>query len=58
LTELHTEEGEGLDKYEDVDEEEEEEVDEDFAEEEANEEEDLVSSQDREYSVIVVAPQG
>jgi len=52
LTELDTEEGEGLEEYKDVDKEEEE----DDIEEEANEEEELVSSQDMEHSVIVVAP--
>jgi len=56
LTELDIEEGEGLDKYKDVDEEEEEEEDVDDVEEEGNEEEELVSSQDIEHSVIAVAP--
>jgi hypothetical protein len=56
LTELDTEEGEGLGEYKDVDEEEEEEEEEDDVEEEGNEEEELVSSQDIEHSVIVVAP--
>ena len=55
LTELDTEEGEGLGEYKDVDEEEEKE-EEDDVEEEGNEEEELVSSQDIEHSVIVVAP--
>jgi len=53
LTELDIEEGEGLEEYKDVDEEEEEEDD---VEEEDNEKEELVSSQDMEHSVIVVAP--
>jgi hypothetical protein len=53
LTELDIEEGEGLEKYQDVGEEEEEEDD---VEEEGIEEEELVSSQDIEHSVIVVAP--
>ena len=55
LTELDTEEGDGLGEYKDVDEEEEEE-EEDYVEEEGNEEEELVSSQDIEHNVIVVAP--
>jgi hypothetical protein len=46
LTELDIEEGEGLEENKDVDKE---------VEEEGNEEE-LVSSQDMEHSVIVVAP--
>ena len=54
LTELDIEEGEGLEEYKDVDKEEEEE--EDDVEEEANEDKELVSSQDIEHSVIVVAP--
>jgi len=54
LTELDIEEGEGLEEYKDVDKEEEEE--EDDVEEEANEDKELVSSQDMEHSVIVVAP--
>jgi len=58
LTELDIEEREGLEEYKDMDkeEEEEEEEEEDDVEEEANEEEKLVSSQDMEHSVIVVAP--
>jgi hypothetical protein len=46
LTELDIDEGEGLEEYKNVDAE---------VEEEVNEEE-LVSSQDMEHSVIVVAP--
>jgi len=53
LTELDIEEGEGLEEYKYVGEEEEEEDD---AEEEGIKEEELVSSQDMEHSVIVVAP--
>jgi len=59
LTDLDIEQGEGLEEYKDVDkeeEEEEEEEEEDDVEEEANEEKELVSSQDMEHSVIVVAP--
>jgi len=56
LTELDFEEGEGLEEYKDVDKEEEEEEEEDDVEEEANGEEELVSNQDMEHSVIVVAP--
>ena len=55
LTELDIEEGECLEESKDVDKEEEEEEEEDV-EEEANEEEELVSSQDMEHIVIVVAP--
>ena len=51
LTVLDIEEGEGLEEYQDVGEEEEE----DDVEEEGTEEE-LVSSQDMEHIVIVVAP--
>jgi hypothetical protein len=54
LTELDIEEGEGLQEYQDVGEEEEEE--EDDVEEEGIKEEELVSRQDMEHSVIVVAP--
>jgi len=53
LTELNIEEGEGLEEYKDVDEEEEEEDD---VEEDGNGKEELISSQDIEHSVIVVAP--
>jgi hypothetical protein len=56
LTELDTDEREGLGQYKDVDEEEEKEEEEDDVEEERKEEEELVSSQDIEHSVIVVAP--
>jgi hypothetical protein len=52
LTKLDIEEGEGLEEYKDVDEEEEKEVD---VEKDGNKEE-LLSSQDMEHSVIVVAP--
>jgi len=53
LTELDIEEGEGLEEYQDVGEEEEKEDD---VEDEGIEEEELVSSQHMEHSVIVVAP--
>ncbi|KAF8539858.1 hypothetical protein BDD12DRAFT_881572 [Trichophaea hybrida] len=53
LAELDIEEGVGLEEYKDVGKREEEEDD---VEEAGNEEEELVSSQDMEYSVIVVAP--
>jgi hypothetical protein len=57
LTELDIEKGEVLEQYKNVDEEEEEEEDEeDDVEEEGNEEKELVSRQDMEHSVIVVAP--
>ena len=52
LTVLDIEEGEGLEEYQDVGEEEEE----DDVEEEGIKEEELVSSQDMEHIVIVVAP--
>ena len=48
-TELTIEEGEGLEEYKEVDEEEEEDDD-------GNKKEDLVSTQDMEHSVIVIAP--
>jgi hypothetical protein len=54
LTEQDIEEGEGFEKYKDMDEDEEEE---DNVEEEGNQEEELVSNQDMEHSVIAVAPQ-
>jgi hypothetical protein len=53
LTELNIEEGEGLEEYKEVDEEEEEEDD---VEDDGNEKEELVSTQDMEHSVIVIAP--
>jgi hypothetical protein len=53
LTELNIEAGTGLKEYKDVDEEEEEE--EDDVEEDGNMKEELVSSQDMEHSIIVVA---
>jgi len=53
VTELDVEEGEGLEEYKDVGEEEDEEG---KVEEAGIEEEELVSSQDMEHSVIVVAP--
>jgi hypothetical protein len=52
LTVLDIEEGEGLEEYQDVGEEEEE----DDVDEEGIKEEELVSSQDMEHIVIVVAP--
>ena len=52
FTVLDIEEGEGLEAYQDLGEEEEE----DDVDEEGIEEEELVSSQDMEHSVIVVAP--
>jgi hypothetical protein len=54
LTEVDVEQGERLEEYQDVGEEEDEEGN---VEEEGIEEEELVSSQDMEHHVIVVAPQ-
>jgi hypothetical protein len=54
LTELDIEEREGLDAYKIVDEDQDE--DDDVVAQEGSKEEELVSSQDIEHSVIVVTP--